>query len=124
MPLRGIGKSDWSCKSEGRSLLSDGQPLSTSCESPPPWNLHLPGASPPERRAALELRRAPLRAAPPTGEGRTLPQTPSPFDELSPPSSTSFTSTTVSTESREGQRGKRRARLEPGVPRGHILAAR
>ncbi len=79
------------------------EPLSTSCKSPPPWNLLLPGASPPERRAALELRRAPLRAAPPTGEGRTLPQDPFPFDRLQPLSSTLHTSTPVSTESREGQ---------------------
>ncbi len=42
-------------------------------------DLLLLGASPPERRAALELRRAPLRAAPPTGEGRPLPQTPFPL---------------------------------------------
>jgi len=57
------------------------------------------------RNAALRSSSAwaPLRAAPPTGEGRSLPQTPSPFDELPPLSSTSVSSTQVSTESREGQ---------------------
>lgn len=54
-----------------------------------PLDPHLPGALPPDRRAALELRRAQLRAAPPI-DGTVL-------------SNSFLTITPVSTESGEGQ---------------------
>lgn len=55
-----------------------------------PLDPHLPGALPPERRAAPELRRAQLRAAPPIqSDGATRPDN---LVTLSP----------VSTESGEG----------------------
>jgi len=47
-----------------------------------PLDPHLPGALPPKRRAALELRRAPLRTAPPNW-GRVIPSpNPIPLDRL------------------------------------------
>jgi len=63
--------------------------ISQQVMSLPPLESPLPGAPPPERRAALELRMAQLRAAPPSGR---MPR-PNQFVTLSP----------VSTETGEGQ---------------------
>ena len=43
---------------------------------------HLPGALPPERRAALQPARRLASRGSPAGEGRTLPQTPSPHHSV------------------------------------------
>ncbi len=63
----------------------------------------LPGALPPERRAALELRMAQLRAAPPL--------------DCTWQSSSNLNSNPVSTESGEGQNGS----LELGTLSGHLF---
>ena len=68
-----------------------------------PLDPHLLGALPPERRAALELRRAPLRTAPPNWE-RVIPSpNPIPIDRLLRSRSTpTVTLNSVSTETGEG----------------------
>ena len=62
----------------------------------PPLKSPLPGAAPPDRRAALELRRAQLRAAPPKAVRASR------ADEF-------VTVTPVSTESGESQASPKRA---------------
>ena len=65
--------------------------ISQQAMSLPPLESLLPGAPPPERRAALELRKAQLRAAPPIhSDGDSRP------DQI-------VTLSQVSTESGEGQ---------------------
>ena len=63
--------------------------ISQQVMSLPPLECPLPGAAPPDRRAALELRMAQLRAAPPKSESASR------SDEL-------VTLSPVSTESGEG----------------------
>ena len=68
-----------------------------------PLHPHLPGALPPKRRAAPELRRAPLRTAPPN-RGRVIPSpNPIPIDRLLRSRSTpTVTLNLVSIETGEG----------------------
>ena len=73
VPSSAIGERLWSAEAGSLNIAvaSTSFPLLMSLLSPAPP--HLPGAMPPERRAALELRRAQLRAAPRTRRALRAP---------------------------------------------------